>query len=60
MDTHDKNWFILTFMNMLEDYDEEELGILWEAFASYQLDFISSVCDAMYNAGYQACVEDNM
>lgn len=60
MDIHSKNWFIITFNTMLQDYTEEDLELVWQGLSSYQLDFIQEVGQAMYNAGYQAAVEDAM
>lgn len=45
---------------MLEDYTDEDLDLVWQGMSSYQLDFVQDVGQAMYNAGYQACTEDNM
>jgi uncharacterized protein (DUF2164 family) len=60
MDIHSKNWFIITFSSMLEDYTDEDLDLVWAGLSSYQLDFIQDVGNAYYNAGYQAAVEDAM
>lgn len=60
MDIHSNNWFIITFSNMLEDYTDEDLDLVWQGLSSYQLDFIQDVSQCMYNAGYQAAVEDAM
>lgn len=60
MDIHSKNWFIITFSNMLEDYTDEDLELVWQGMSSYQLDFIQDVGNAYYSAGYRACEEDNM
>lgn len=60
MDLHSKNWFIITFSNMLEDYTEEDLALVWDSLGTWQLDFIKDACNSFYQAGYLACAEDNM
>ena len=60
MDLHSKNWFIITFSSMLEDYSEEDLALVWDSLGTFQLDFIKDACNAFYNAGYVAAEEDSM
>ena len=60
MDLHSKNWFIITFNSMLEDYTEEELALVFDSLGSWQLDFIKDACNGFYNAGYKAAEEDAM
>lgn len=45
---------------MLEDYTEEELGLVFDSLGSWQLDFLKDACNGFYNAGYRACEGDSM
>ena len=60
MDLHSRNWFIITFSSMLDDYTEEELGLVYDSLGSWQLDFIKDACNCFYSAGYKAAEEDSM
>ena len=59
MQFHSKQWFIING-SAHSSYTQEELEMLWEGFSTSQLDFLQEVCQSVYQAGYQACVEDRM